>query len=84
MKTQNQICLNLSRITSYKGTLRHAGNTGMELLQFLKANNDLHKDVTIVHSNIPPALVDSLENENVELADVDSAKENLEPVVLLG
>ena len=30
-------------------------------------------------SNIPADCVDSLENKNVELADVDSAKESLEP-----
>ena len=51
----------------------------LRLLQFLKVNNDLYKDDTTVPSNnIPTALVDSLENENAELADVDSAIENLE------
>ena len=35
----------------------------MRLLQCLKANNDLYKDVTIVPSNIPTALVDSLEKK---------------------
>lgn len=56
----------------------------LRLLLFFKANNDvtivpsnLYKDVTIVPSNIPTALVDSWENKNVELADVDFAKENL-------
>ena len=51
----------------------------LRLLHFLKANNDLYKDVTIMPSNIPTDLVDSLENENAGLADVDSAKESLEP-----
>ena len=37
----SQLCLNLSRMTSYTGTLRQAGNTGMEsldlfLVDFLK------------------------------------------------
>ena len=31
------------------------------------------------YRNIPTALIDSLENKNAELADVDSAKESLEP-----
>lgn len=51
----------------------------LRLLQFLKCNNDLYKDITIVPSNIPTTLVDSLGNKNAELADVDSAKESLEP-----
>ena len=51
----------------------------LRLLQFLEANNELYKDVTIVPSNIPTTLVDSLENKNPELADVDSAKERLKP-----
>ena len=51
----------------------------LRLLQFVKANNRLYKDVTIVPSNIPTALVDPLENKNAELADIDSAKESLEP-----
>ena len=50
----------------------------LRLLQFLEANDDLCKDVTIMPSNIPTALVDSIENKNLELADVDSAKESLE------
>ena len=50
----------------------------LRLLQFLRANNDAYKYVTIVPSNIPTALVDSLENKNADLADVDSAKESLE------
>ena len=53
----------------------------LRLLEFLKANNDLHKDVTIMLSNIPTDLVDSLENTNTELADVDSTKESLEPEI---
>ena len=51
----------------------------LRLLQFLKGNNDLYKDITIVPSNIPTTVVDSLGNKNTELADVDSAKESLEP-----
>ena len=35
MKTQNQLCLNLSRITSYTGTLQHARNTGMESVDLI-------------------------------------------------
>ena len=41
--------------------------------------NDIYKDVTIVPSNIPTVLVDSIENKNAELADVDSLKGNLKP-----
>ena len=52
-------------------------NTVLRLLQFLKANNDLYKNVTILFSNISTVLVDSLENKNAELA-VDSAKKSLE------
>ena len=50
----------------------------LRLLRYLKANNDLFKDVTIVPSDIPTALVDSLENKSAELADLDSARESLE------
>ena len=50
----------------------------LKLLQFLKANNIIYKDVIIVPSNIPTTLVDSKENKIAELTDVDSAKENLE------
>ena len=50
----------------------------LRLLQFLKASNDLYKDVTIVPSNIPADLVDSLENKNTKVADVDSARESEE------
>ena len=35
----------------------------LTLLQFLKANNNLYKDVTTVLSNIPTALVGSLEKK---------------------
>ena len=75
-------------IIKLKRKLQHRGHVYFELvrpdivfrlLQFLKANNDLYKDVTILPSNIPTALVDSLENKNAELADVYSTKESLEP-----
>ena len=36
----------------------------LRLLLFLKDNNDLYKDVTIVPNNIPTSLVDLFENEN--------------------
>ena len=54
-------------------------DVALTLLQFLKATNDLYKDVTIIPSNIPTTLVDSIENKYAELTDVDSAKESLEP-----
>lgn len=47
------------------------------LLKFLK-DNDIFKDVSTITSNIVTTLVDSLENENPELALVDSARESSE------
>ena len=48
------------------------------LLKFLKDNNDIFKDVSTIPSNKVTTLVDSLENENPELALVDSARESSE------
>ena len=51
----------------------------LKLLLFLKDNNDLYKDVTIVPSNIPTSLGQLFENKNAWLANTDFAKESLEP-----
>ena len=49
------------------------------MIKFFEDEVDLcFEDDPIMPSNIPSDLIDSLENKNAELADVDSAKESLE------
>ena len=75
MKTQSQLCLNLSRITSYTGTLRHARNTGRESVDLILVDF-LQKDSLTEHKKAETMLVSIL---NKVKAYIDSELNPVKP-----